>query len=57
MNTAMTAATIGIGATLLTDAWTVQASLENALDEQYELANGFNTADRSLFVATRVSFR
>ncbi len=42
---------------LVTDAWTVQASLENALDEQYELANGFNTADRSLLVATRVSFR
>ena len=41
----------------VTDAWTVQASLENALDEQYELANGFNTADRSLLVATRVSFR
>lgn len=41
----------------VTDAWTVQAGLENALDEQYELANGFNTTDRSVFVATRVEFR
>ncbi len=41
----------------VTDAWTLQAGLENALDEQYELANGFNTTDRSLTVATRVGFR
>lgn len=41
----------------VTDSWSFQARLENALDEQYELANGFNTPDRSLFVATRFEFR
>jgi vitamin B12 transporter len=39
------------------DAWSVQARLENALDENYQLANGFRTPERSLFVATRFSFR
>lgn len=29
--------------------WTVRARLENALDKQYELANGFNTTDRTFF--------
>jgi vitamin B12 transporter len=31
----------------------VQLRLENALDEQYELASTYNTPDRSLFVAMR----
>ncbi len=41
----------------LTPAWSVQVRLENALDEQYELASTYNTAGRSLFVATRYEFR
>lgn len=41
----------------ITGSWSVQARIENALDEQYMLANGFNTADRSLFVSTRFEFR
>lgn len=45
------------GRWFVTEGWSVQARLENALDEQYELANGFNTADRSLFVATKYEFR
>ncbi len=45
------------GRWFVTGGWTVQASIENALDERYELANGFNTAQRSLFVATRFEFR
>lgn len=45
------------GRWFVTEGWTVQASVENVLDEQYELANGFNTADRSLFVSTRFEFR
>ncbi len=35
----------------------IQARLENALDEQYELASTYNTPDRSLFVAARYEFR
>ncbi len=34
-------------------AWSVLARLENAFDEQYELASGYNTPDRGLFVAVR----
>jgi len=45
------------GRIALTPAWTVQLRLENALDEHYELANTYNTAGRSLFVATRYDFR
>ncbi len=41
----------------LTPAWSVQMRLENALDEEYELASTYNTAGRSLFVATRYEFR
>jgi vitamin B12 transporter len=37
--------------------WTVTARLENLLDEQYELARGYNTMDRSLFVTLRHDFR
>ena len=35
----------------------IQARLENALDEQYQLASTYNTPDRSLFVAARYEFR
>jgi vitamin B12 transporter len=41
----------------ITDALSIQARLENALDEQYELASTYNTPDRSLFVAARYAFR
>lgn len=39
------------------DRWTLTARLENLLDEQYELAQGYNTMDRSAFVALRYDFR
>ena len=41
----------------ITPAWSVQVRLENALDEDYELASTYNTAGRSLFVATRYAFQ
>jgi vitamin B12 transporter len=37
--------------------WTLTARLENLLDEQYELARGYNTMDRSLFFSLRRDFR
>jgi vitamin B12 transporter len=37
--------------------WTMTARIENLLDEQYELARGYNTMDRSLFVSLRHEFR
>jgi vitamin B12 transporter len=37
--------------------WTLTARLENLFDEQYELAHGYNTMDRSLFLALRHEFR
>ncbi len=37
--------------------WTAQLRLENLTDERYELAYGYNTPRRSLFVATRYAFR
>ena len=37
--------------------WTLLARMENLLDEDYELARGFNTMGRSLFVAARHEFR
>jgi vitamin B12 transporter len=37
--------------------WTMLARMENLLDEDYELASGFNTMGRSLFVALRHEFR
>jgi len=37
--------------------WTMLARMENLLDEDYELARGFNTMGRSLFVAVRHQFR
>jgi len=41
----------------LSPRWTLAARLENVLDEQYELARGYNTMDRSLFVSLRHDFR
>ncbi len=37
--------------------FTLLARMENLLDEDYELARGFNTLGRSLFVAVRHDFR
>lgn len=37
-------------------AWSLTARLDNALDHRYELASGYNTSGRALFVATRFSF-
>lgn len=37
--------------------WTLLARMENLLDEDYELARGYNTMGRSLFVAVRHDFR
>lgn len=37
--------------------WTMLARAENLFDEDYELARGFNTMGRSLFVALRHDFR
>jgi vitamin B12 transporter len=33
--------------------WSAQASIENLFDEDYELARGYNTPDRGVFVALR----
>lgn len=41
----------------LTQSMTVTARIENLLDEDYELARGYNTMGRSLFVAARYDFR
>ena len=41
----------------LTPAWSVTARLDNALNRQYELANGYNTAGRAGSIATRYQFR
>jgi vitamin B12 transporter len=37
--------------------WTLHARMENLFDENYELASGFNTMGRSLFVSLRHEFR
>ena len=37
--------------------WTMLARMENLFDEDYELASGFNTMGRSLFVSLRHEFR
>jgi len=37
--------------------WTLNARLENLFNEQYELAKGYNTMDRSLFVSLHHAFR
>lgn len=36
--------------------WSLQARLDNALDERYQLAYGYNSARRSLIVASRYRF-
>ena len=41
----------------INERWTMLARMENLLDEDYELARGFNTMGRSLFVAVRHTFR
>ena len=41
----------------LTAAWSVTARLDNALNRNYQLANGYNTAGRAASVSTRYSFR
>jgi vitamin B12 transporter len=41
----------------ITPAWSVQLRLDNALDRDYQLVNGYHTAGRSLTVATRYRFR
>jgi vitamin B12 transporter len=41
----------------LTRGLAVQVRLENALDEQYQLASTYNTPGRSLLVAARYEFR
>ena len=41
----------------LTPAWSLSARLDNALNRQYQLANGYNTAGRAISVATRYSLR
>lgn len=40
----------------ISPAWSLTARLDNALDHRYELASGYNTSGRALFVATRFSF-
>jgi vitamin B12 transporter len=42
---------------VVNERWTLLARMENLLDEDYELARGFNTMGRSLFVAVRHEFR
>jgi len=41
----------------VTPAWLVTARLDNALNRDYQLANGYNTAARSASISTRYSFR
>ncbi len=41
----------------LSERWTMLARMENLFDEDYELASGFNTMGRSLFVSLRHEFR
>ena len=41
----------------VTPAWSVTARLDNALNRNYQLANGYNTGGRAASVSTRYSFR
>jgi len=41
----------------LTPAWSLTTRLDNALNRQYQLANGYNTAGRAASISTRYSFR
>ena len=45
------------GKIALSSAWSVTARLDNPLNRDYQLANGYNTAARSASIATRYSFR
>jgi outer membrane cobalamin receptor len=45
------------GKVSLTQAWSVTARLDNALDRQYQLANGYNMAARAASISTRYAFR
>ena len=45
------------GRYVVTRNWSVQAKIENLLDEDYELANGFNTAGRGLYVRVNYNSR
>ena len=36
--------------------WSVQARLDNAFDEGYQLVNGYNSPRRSLTIASRYRF-
>ncbi len=42
---------------VVNERWTLLTRMENLFDEDYELARGFNTLGRSLFVAVRHDFR
>ena len=49
---------LGLGARWrITSAWSAQLRVDNALDRDYQLVNGYHTAGRSLTVATRYQFR
>ena len=51
-------ALLGLGARWrITPAWSAQLRLDNALDRDYQLVNGYHTAGRSLTLATRYRFR
>jgi len=41
----------------VSERWTMLARMENLFDEDYELASGFNTMGRGLFVSLRHEFR
>ncbi|MGD9597053.1 MAG: TonB-dependent receptor [Steroidobacteraceae bacterium] len=41
----------------VTPRWTIQGRLDNAFDEDYTLVYGYNTAGRSLMIATRFAFQ
>jgi vitamin B12 transporter len=43
------------GSFAMSDNFTLLANVENVFDEQYELADGYNTADRSVFVSLKYS--
>jgi vitamin B12 transporter len=49
---------LNLGASFaVTNDWSLQLKLDNALDERYELVSGYRTARRSLTLATRYRFR
>ena len=40
----------------LTDRWTLRARIENLLDQDYELAEGYNTAGRGIYASLAYSY-